>query len=80
MPVVTFVEHDGESTEVHVQSGVSVMQAAVDNGVEAILGECGGVCSCATCHCYVDSAWVDKAGEAMSAIQTRVSSEETGFR
>lgn len=63
MPQVTFVSHDGAVTEVQAESGVSVMQAAVDNGVDGIIAECGGACSCATCHCYVDEAWVAKAGE-----------------
>ena len=30
--------------------------------MEGILGECGGCCSCATCHCYVDDAWLEKVG------------------
>lgn len=57
MPLITFVSHDGASVEVDAQSGVSLMQVAVANGVAGIIGECGGVCSCATCHCYVDDAW-----------------------
>jgi 2Fe-2S ferredoxin len=32
------------------------MQAATANGVDGIVGECGGSCACATCHCYVDEA------------------------
>ncbi len=64
MPQITFVSHDGEAKEVHVESGTNLMQAAVDNGVDGILGECGGVCSCATCHCYIDDAWVSKVPAA----------------
>ncbi|MGB1906635.1 MAG: 2Fe-2S iron-sulfur cluster-binding protein [Spongiibacter sp.] len=64
MPLITFVSHDGEAKEVHVESGTNLMQAAVDNGVDGILGECGGVCSCATCHCYIDDAWVAKVPAA----------------
>ncbi len=60
MPQVKFVEHDGSSYEVEVKAGTSVMQAAVDNMIDGIVGECGGSCSCATCHCYVDEAWVGK--------------------
>lgn len=66
MPLVTFVSHDGNKTEVNVESGSSLMQAAVENGVDGILGECGGVCSCATCHCYIDKAWRSKTGEPES--------------
>ena len=63
MPMVKFVSHTGEETEVHVSAGTSLMQAAVDNGVAGILADCGGACSCATCHCYVDEAWTDKTGK-----------------
>lgn len=62
MPSVKFIAHDGSETEVHVAAGTNVMQAAVDNGVSGILADCGGACSCATCHCYVDEAWQDKTG------------------
>jgi 2Fe-2S ferredoxin len=60
MALVTYVRHDGASFEVDVPPGTSVMQAAVDNMIDGIVGECGGSCSCATCHCYVDPAWVEK--------------------
>ena len=60
MALVTYIKHDGSSYEVNVATGTSVMQAAVDNMIDGIVGECGGSCSCATCHCYVDAAWVDK--------------------
>lgn len=60
MPQVIYVSHDGNRQEVEVQSGTSVMQAAVDNMIDGIIGECGGSCSCATCHVYVDPAWVDR--------------------
>ena len=40
------------------------MAAAIDNGIDAILGDCGGACSCATCHCFVDDSWFDKIGPA----------------
>lgn len=60
MPLVTYISHDGASYEVEAQPGTSVMQAAVDNMIEGIVGECGGSCSCATCHVYVDAAWVGR--------------------
>ena len=63
MPTVIFEKADGSSQEVHVENGTSVMQGAVDNMVDGILGDCGGCCSCATCHCYVDDAWVEKVGQ-----------------
>ena len=60
MPQIIYVNHDGSSIEVEVPAGTSVMQGAVDNLIDGIVGECGGSCSCATCHCYVDEAWLGK--------------------
>jgi len=64
MPAVTFISHDGREQEVHVTSGTTLMHAAIDNGVSEILAECGGACSCATCHCYIDEGWMEKVGQA----------------
>jgi 2Fe-2S ferredoxin len=60
MPLVTYISHDGTENEIEVPAGNSVMQGAVDNMLDGIIAECGGSCSCATCHCYVDEAWLDK--------------------
>jgi 2Fe-2S ferredoxin len=60
MPQVVFIEYDGSSRTVEAPIGKSLMQVAVDNGVPGILGDCGGSCSCATCHGYVDPAFADK--------------------
>jgi ferredoxin, 2Fe-2S len=60
MPLVTYINHEGGAYEVDVPVGTSVMQGAVDNMIDGIVGECGGSCSCATCHCYVDEAWLAK--------------------
>lgn len=68
MPVVKFITPDGASHEVEVSSGTSVMQAAKDNGIDGIEGECGGACACATCHCYVEEGWIDKL-EPASAVE-----------
>jgi 2Fe-2S ferredoxin len=62
MPIVTYVEADGAEHAVDVPAGENVMRGAVNNGVEGIVGECGGGLACATCHCYVDEAWADKVG------------------
>ena len=56
MANITYVEADGRSAAVNVPDGWSLMQGATANGVDGILGECGGSCACATCHCYVDEA------------------------
>jgi 2Fe-2S ferredoxin len=58
MAVVTYVEHDGARHDVDVPDGDSVMQGAVSHMIEGIAAECGGGLACATCHCYVDDAWI----------------------
>ena len=64
MPVVTYISADGAINEVEVTSGTTVMQGAVDNMIDGIVAECGGSCSCATCHCYVDEGWQGKVPAA----------------
>ncbi len=64
MPLIKFIEADGREFEAEVAVGSSVMQGALDNMIDGILAECGGACACATCHCYVDNAWVGVTGEA----------------
>jgi len=64
MAKVTYIEHDGAEHTVDVADGTSVMQAALDNNVQGIVGECGGGMACATCHCYIDEAWSEKVGPA----------------
>lgn len=65
MVKLTYIEADGTCTVVQAQSGDSVMSAAIAEGIDSILGECGGSMMCATCHCYVDEAWADRAGPRM---------------
>ncbi len=62
MACVTYVNHDGTENVIDVPNGDSVMQGAVNNMIEGIVAECGGGLSCATCHCYVDDAWIDRVG------------------
>jgi 2Fe-2S ferredoxin len=62
MPKVTYVEFNGTSHVADVPVGTSVMRGAVDNNIPGIDADCGGECACATCHVYVDSAWLPKVG------------------
>jgi ferredoxin, 2Fe-2S len=62
MPKVTYIEFDGATHQVDAEVGETMMEAALKNGVSSIVAECGGSCSCATCHVYVDEAWVDRVG------------------
>lgn len=64
MAHVTYIKADGQKFVVDVDSGVNLMQAALDNGVPGILGDCGGGCACATCHVFVDPDWAEKTGQA----------------
>jgi 2Fe-2S ferredoxin len=63
MAKITFIEHSGAVHEVEAKEGLSVMEAAVKNNVPGIDADCGGACACATCHVYVDDAWLDKTGK-----------------
>ena len=60
MPQVIYVSASGVTRKVEVPAGMSVMQAALNNRVEGIPGECGGNAMCATCHVYVDPAFLDR--------------------
>jgi 2Fe-2S ferredoxin len=64
MPKVVYITLDGNSRIVDAQVGESVMAVAVRNGIPGIIGECGGNCSCATCHVYVDDDFVTATGAA----------------
>ncbi len=64
MAKITYIEFDGTSHVVNVASGMSVMDGAISNNIPGIEAECGGACSCATCHVYVDPAWVEATGSA----------------
>jgi ferredoxin, 2Fe-2S len=63
MPRVTYISHAGKSTTLDVPLGTSVMQAAVLNGVDGIVAECGGSCMCATCHVFVQEDQLAKCPE-----------------
>ncbi len=69
MPKIVYVAHDGARTEIDVAEGENVMHGALYNGVEGIVGECGGALACATCHCYIDEAWTDKVGGPASQAE-----------
>ena len=60
MPKVTVIQTDGSVSEVDAVAGDSVMETAIDHDVRGIVAECGGACSCATCHVYVAEDWLDK--------------------
>lgn len=63
MAKITFITSDGETTVTEGNSG-SVMELAVKHNIKGIDGDCGGVCSCATCHVHVLPEYVTQTGEA----------------
>lgn len=60
MPTVTYIQPDGTPRSIEVPNNTSVMMGAIRNSVRGIEAECGGACSCATCHVYVDAEWLGK--------------------
>ena len=62
MPKITFIESNGTEQTVEAEIGMTIMEAAVKNMVPGIEAECGGACSCATCHVYVEGAWREATG------------------
>jgi len=62
MPTITFVQPDETEQVVEAKTGQTAMEAAIANMVPGIVAECGGACSCATCHVYVDEAWTERIG------------------
>jgi ferredoxin, 2Fe-2S len=55
MPEIVITTRDGQEKSIAYTSGVSLMQAICEGGVDELLALCGGVCSCATCHVHIDS-------------------------
>jgi ferredoxin, 2Fe-2S len=82
MPLLRVVDRDGVEHEVDAKSGLKVMETLreLDYGVAAI---CGGMCSCATCHVYVDPQWLDRLPPPMSderELLTELSHHESNSR
>lgn len=62
MAKITFIDQDGGARTVEADNGSTVMEVAIRNDVPGIEAECGGACSCATCHVYVDDGWTETVG------------------
>jgi 2Fe-2S ferredoxin len=78
VPLLHVTDRDGVEQEINAASGGTLMEVLrdMDDGVMAI---CGGMCSCATCHVYVDEAWVNKLPAAMSD-ETDMLKDLTSYR
>jgi 2Fe-2S ferredoxin len=57
---VTYVQSSGERRTIDLAPGVSVMEGAQQNGVPEVQTDCGGACTCASCHVHVDPAWIGR--------------------
>lgn len=62
MAKITYIEFNGREHIVDVKPGLSVMEGAKKNNIPGIDADCGGGCSCGTCHVYVDPAWQARTG------------------
>ena len=60
MPKIIFTEPDGKRREIDAPAGISLMEAARQHGVQGIVAQCGGACACATCHVYIEAAWLPR--------------------
>ena len=56
--IVHLIEPDGTRRSVTGRAGQSLMRAATAAGIDGIAADCGGCMTCATCHVFVDPAWV----------------------
>jgi 2Fe-2S ferredoxin len=63
MATLTVTSRKGEERSIEAEGGLTVMEIIRDNGFDELLALCGGCCSCATCHVYVDDAFVAKPPE-----------------
>jgi 2Fe-2S ferredoxin len=78
MPVIHYQLLDGSVRAIEASNGRNLMEVAILNNVRGVDGECGGCCSCATCHVYVDERYLDKlpqADEMESELLEGVASE-----
>ena len=60
MPKITYKDYQGTSKTIEVESGLSVMEGAIQKEIPGIDADCGGSMACATCHVYVNDEWFDK--------------------
>ncbi len=70
MPKITYIQFDGTEHAVEAEVGTTVMNAALDNLISGIDADCGGECSCATCHVLVSEEWMEKVGQPSEAEES----------
>ncbi len=67
MPKLTFISSSGDRHEIAASNGASVMECAIEHGIEGIVAECGGSMSCGTCHVYLDQETYERLGTPPTA-------------
>ncbi len=75
MVTVTFVDADGARYVVDAPLAGTLMEAAIANEVPSIVGFCGGMCNCGTCHCYPEpgpAMTLPPVGESEADMLARV--------
>ena len=60
MPKILVTLREGTKQDIEAAAGISLMENLRDSGIDEVLALCGGCCSCATCHVYIDEAFMDR--------------------
>lgn len=76
MPVIQVTDLSGKVSTLNAKSGETLMEALRDNGYSDIEAVCGGVCSCSTCHVYLEASWFGKLGDRSEDENQLVTSTE----
>jgi 2Fe-2S ferredoxin len=81
MVKVIFRKAGKEDRTIEAAQGDTLMRAAIDNGIDEILADCGGALSCATCHVHIAAGWLDRVGSPDTAeaalLELAVDPDET---
>lgn len=80
MVQLTFIEPGGVERAVETPPGSSLMEIAVEHSIKGILADCGGGCSCGTCHCYTDLEVVGEPSKIEDVMLDLVIDRQTGSR
>ena len=72
MPKINYKDKDGNNKIIEVETGLSVMEGAIQNDIPGIDADCGGSMACATCHVYVEEKWFDKLPKAEDAEEDMI--------
>ena len=81
MITVNFIRTNNDKVQVEVPEGTTLMEAAKQADLNEIPGDCGGNCSCCTCHVHINNAWVAKVGKVpYNSVEESLIEYEGEFR